>query len=49
MRALTASDIEALAIGTGILGTGGGGNPYIAKLRCPRGAEAWAAHHAARS
>src|ERR1700721_2023612 len=33
MRTLTASDIEALAIGTAILGTGGGGNPYIAKLR----------------
>jgi uncharacterized protein len=33
MRTLTVSDIEALAIGTAILGTGGGGNPYIAKLR----------------
>ncbi|MFV0332891.1 MAG: DUF917 domain-containing protein [Tropicimonas sp.] len=27
-RALTAEDIEALAIGTWILGTGGGGDPY---------------------
>jgi uncharacterized protein len=34
MRALTESDIEALAIGAAILGTGGGGSPYIAKLRC---------------
>jgi len=33
MRTLTAADIEALAIGTAILGTGGGGNPYIGKLR----------------
>jgi DUF917 family protein len=33
MRTLTALDIEALAIGAAILGTGGGGNPYIAKLR----------------
>src|ERR1700688_2125811 len=34
MRYLTESDIEALAIGAAILGTGGGGNPYIGKLRC---------------
>ena len=27
-------DIEALAIGAAILGTGGGGNPYIGRLRC---------------
>ena len=27
------ADIEALEIGAGILGTGGGGNPYIGKLR----------------
>lgn len=32
-RALTLEDIEALEIGSGILGTGGGGNPYIGKLR----------------
>lgn len=30
---LTESDIDALEIGSGILGTGGGGNPYIGKLR----------------
>jgi len=34
VRHLTESDIEALAIGAAILGTGGGGNPYIGKLRC---------------
>lgn len=34
MRNLTEADIEALAIGAAILGTGGGGNPYIGKLRC---------------
>jgi DUF917 family protein len=33
MRSLNAADLEALAIGAAILGTGGGGNPYIAKLR----------------
>src|SRR5258708_32574136 len=37
MRYLTESDIEALAIGAAILGTGGGGNPYIGKLRCLQG------------
>jgi DUF917 family protein len=31
---LTVDDIEALSIGAAILGTGGGGNPYISKLRC---------------
>lgn len=34
MRELTEGDIEALAIGAAILGTGGGGNPYISKLHC---------------
>lgn len=34
MRELNESDIEALAIGAAILGTGGGGSPYIGKLRC---------------
>src|SRR5579872_896677 len=33
MRYLTEADIEALEIGAAILGTGGGGNPYIGKLR----------------
>lgn len=30
---LDEEDLEALEIGAGILGTGGGGNPYIGKLR----------------
>lgn len=30
---LDEQDLEALEIGAGILGTGGGGNPYIGKLR----------------
>jgi hypothetical protein len=34
MRYLNEADIEALAVGAAILGTGGGGNPYIGKLRC---------------
>lgn len=29
---LTSDDLEALALGAGILGTGGGGNVYVAKL-----------------
>ncbi len=32
MWEVTADTLEALAIGTGILGTGGGGNPYLGKL-----------------
>ena len=34
METLTREDIEAIAIGAAILGTGGGGNPTIGKLRC---------------
>jgi uncharacterized protein len=34
MRDLTRDDIEALAIGAAIFGTGGGGDPYIDTLRC---------------
>lgn len=30
---LTETDLDALALGAAILGTGGGGNPYIGKLR----------------
>jgi DUF917 family protein len=30
---VTEPDLEAIAIGAGILGTGGGGNPYVGKLR----------------
>lgn len=32
-RRLDDSDLEALAIGAAILGTGGGGNPYVGRLR----------------
>lgn len=32
-RSLTLDDIRALEIGAAILGTGGGGNPYIGRLR----------------
>ena len=31
-RILTVDDLERLAIGAGILGTGGGGNPYLGKI-----------------
>lgn len=34
MQTLTHDDIEAIAVGAAILGTGGGGNPYIGRLRC---------------
>lgn len=34
MRILDEAAIEAIAIGAAILGTGGGGNPYIGRLRC---------------
>ncbi len=30
---LNATDVECLAIGAGILGCGGGGNPHLGKLR----------------
>ena len=33
LRTLTIDDIRALEIGAAILGTGGGGNPYIGRLR----------------
>lgn len=36
MWVLTEDDILALEIGSGIMGTGGGGNPYIGKLRALR-------------
>ena len=31
---VTEDDLDAIEIGAAILGTGGGGNPYIGKLRC---------------
>lgn len=33
MWSLTHDDVEAIAIGAGILGTGGGGSPYLGKIR----------------
>ncbi|MBI5876973.1 MAG: DUF917 domain-containing protein [Chloroflexi bacterium] len=33
MWKITADDLESIAIGAGILGTGGGGNPYLGKVR----------------
>ncbi len=32
MKIITAMDVEAFAIGAGILGSGGGGNPYYDSL-----------------
>jgi DUF917 family protein len=32
LRQVTLDDIEAIALGAGILGTGGGGNPYLGSL-----------------
>jgi hypothetical protein len=34
LREVTDTDLDAIEIGAAILGTGGGGNPYIGKLRC---------------
>jgi DUF917 family protein len=34
MRYITPDDIDALAVGSAILGAGGGGNPYIGRLHC---------------
>lgn len=36
MRTITESDLEALALGAAVLGTGGGGDPYIGKLMAAR-------------
>jgi uncharacterized protein len=33
MWQITEDDVESIAIGAGILGTGGGGNPYLGQLR----------------
>ena len=32
MRLLTEESIEKIAIGAAVLGTGGGGDPYVGKL-----------------
>ncbi len=34
LREVIDEDLDAIEIGAAILGTGGGGNPYIGKLRC---------------
>ena len=34
LREVTIEELEAIEVGAAILGTGGGGNPYIGKLRC---------------
>ncbi|MCB0161940.1 MAG: DUF917 family protein, partial [Caldilineaceae bacterium] len=36
MWQITHDDVESIAIGAGILGTGGGGNPYVGKLLMQR-------------
>ncbi|MCI0879445.1 MAG: DUF917 family protein, partial [Chloroflexi bacterium] len=35
------ADLEAIAIGAGILGTGGGGNPYVGQLRAKQAIKKW--------
>ena len=41
MWQVTESDLESIAIGAGILGTGGGGNPYIGRLRARQALRQW--------
>ncbi len=38
---VTENDLESIAIGAGILGTGGGGNPYIGQLRARQAIRQW--------
>jgi hypothetical protein len=33
---ITLEDVEAIAIGAGVLGTGGGGNTYLGRVRLAR-------------
>ncbi len=37
----TENELESIAIGAGILGTGGGGNPYIGQLRARQAIRQW--------
>ena len=37
----TENELESIAIGAGILGTGGGGNPYIGQLRARQAIRRW--------
>ena len=39
----TEHELESIAIGAGILGTGGGGNPYIGQLRARQAIRRWGA------
>src|SRR5690349_7863924 len=39
MRQITAHDLEYLAVGAAILGTGGGGDPFIGKLMAQQAIE----------
>src|SRR5918992_3598929 len=39
MRAVTARDLDSLAIGAAILGTGGGGDPFIGKVMAQQAME----------
>ena len=32
---VTLDDVEAISIGAGILGTGGGGDPYLESIQLP--------------
>ena len=41
MWTVTADDLPNIAIGAGILGTGGGGNPYIGQLRARQAMRKW--------
>ena len=38
---VTEKDLDSIAIGAGILGTGGGGNPYIGQLRARQAIRQW--------
>lgn len=39
MREVTAEDVEDLAVGAAILGTGDGGNPHVGKLMAQQAIE----------
>ena len=41
MWQVTEKDLPAIAIGAGVLGTGGGGNPYIGQLRARQAIRKW--------
>lgn len=41
MWQVTEDNVESIAIGAGILGTGGGGNPYVGQLRARQALREW--------